>query len=87
MAVLEKLPVIKDNQVHAKDTGSSDVQVALLTTRINRLTEHLKVAKDDHSSRRGLLKMVSRRRQLLDYLSHTNKDRYLKLINKLGLRK
>lgn len=87
MAVLEKKSIIKDSQTHEKDTGSSDVQIALLTTRINRLTEHLKAAKDDHSSRRGLLKMVSQRRQLLDYLSRTNKERYLKLLTKLGLRK
>ncbi len=78
---------IKDLQLHEKDTGSADVQVALVTKRINELTEHLKVHKKDHASRRGLLKMVAKRRSLLDYLDHTANDRYKKVISALGLRK
>jgi small subunit ribosomal protein S15 len=74
-------------QLHAKDTGSADVQVALLTHRIAQLTEHLKTNAKDHSSRRGLLKMVAQRRSLLDYLSRSQSDRYRKLIDKLNLRK
>ncbi len=80
-------PEIKDLQLHEKDTGSADVQVALLTQRINHLTEHLKTNKKDHSSRRGLLKMVAKRRSLLDYLKRTQFDRYQTVIGKLGLRK
>jgi small subunit ribosomal protein S15 len=78
---------IKQFQLHAKDTGSADVQVALLTHRIAQLTEHLKSHAKDHSSRRGLLKMVAQRRSLLDYLSRSQADRYKKLIDKLSLRK
>lgn len=78
---------IKDLQLHATDTGSADVQVALLTRRINELTEHLKAHVKDHASRRGLLKMVARRRSLLDYLDKTANDRYKKVIGALGLRK
>src|SRR5438874_9984057 len=74
-------------QLHEKDTGSADVQVALLTSRIEHLTEHLKINGKDHSSRRGLLKMVAHRRSLLDYLSKTKAYRYKKLIDKLNLRK
>jgi small subunit ribosomal protein S15 len=77
----------KEFQLHEKDTGSADVQVALLTRRIEHLTEHLKSNRKDHSSRRGLLKMVAQRRSLLDYLSKTKEDRYKKLIDKLNLRK
>ena len=77
----------KEFQLHEKDTGSADVQVALLTRRIEHLTEHLKTNRKDHSSRRGLLKMVAQRRSLLDYLSKTKEDRYKKLIDKLNLRK
>ena len=73
--------------LHEKDTGSADVQVARLTERINLLTEHLKVNAKDHSSRRGLLKMVARRRSLLDYLKDTASVRYTKLIESLNLRK
>jgi small subunit ribosomal protein S15 len=87
MAVLEKEPIIKNNQLHDGDTGSADVQIALLTERINHLTEHLKVALKDHDSRRGLLQMVSRRRRLLDYLKSDNPKRYEALIKKLNLRK
>jgi small subunit ribosomal protein S15 len=78
---------LKEFQLHNKDTGSADVQVALLTHRIAQLTEHLKGNAKDHSSRRGLLKMVAQRRSLLDYLSRANSDRYKKLIDKLNLRK
>ncbi|MFL6583486.1 MAG: 30S ribosomal protein S15 [Chthoniobacterales bacterium] len=74
-------------QLHDKDTGSADVQVALLTRRIASLTDHLKTNAKDHSSRRGLLKMVAMRRSLLDYLSKSQSDRYKKLIDKLNLRK
>jgi small subunit ribosomal protein S15 len=77
----------KEFQLHEKDTGSADVQVALLTRRIEHLTEHLKTNRKDHSSRRGLLKMVARRRSLLDYLSKAKTDRYKELIDKLNLRK
>jgi len=74
-------------RLHAKDTGSADVQIALLTKRINELTEHLKSHLKDHASRRGLLKMVATRRSLLDYLKHTASDRYAAVVEKLGLRK
>jgi len=87
MSATDKGTVISGNQRHDKDTGSSDVQVALLTHRINHLTEHLKGAAKDHSSRRGLISMVSKRRRLLDYLSRTDKSRYESLIKKLSIRK
>ena len=87
IAPVKKSEVTKQFQLHPKDTGSADVQVALLTSRINELTEHLKTHKKDHSSRRGLLKMVSLRRRLLDYLSDTASKRYQELIKKLNLRK
>ncbi len=74
-------------KLHDKDTGSSDVQVAILTARINELTEHLAKHSKDHSTRRGLLKMVSRRRKLLDYLKLTAGERYQKLLQSLGLRR
>ncbi len=74
-------------QLHEKDTGSADVQVALLTQRINHLTEHFKTHVKDHSSRRGLLLLVARRRKLLEYLKRTSPDRYKTAIEKLGLRK
>ncbi len=78
---------MKEFQLHEKDTGSADVQVALLTGRILQLTEHLKSHAKDHSSRRGLLKMVATRRSLLDYLSRSENDRYKSVIEKLNLRK
>jgi len=78
---------IKQFQLHGKDTGSADVQVALLTRRIAQLTDHLKSHTKDHSSRRGLLKMVAQRRSLLDYLSRSQAERYKKLIDRLNLRK
>jgi small subunit ribosomal protein S15 len=74
-------------QIHEKDTGSADVQIALLTQRINQLTEHLKTHVKDHSSRRGLLMMVAKRRSLLDYLKDTASDRYKTVLEKLNLRK
>ncbi len=77
---------MKEFQLHEKDTGSADVQVALLTRRIAQLTDHLKSHAKDHSSRRGLLKMVAMRRSLLDYLSKVNSDRYKSLLVKLHLR-
>ena len=73
--------------MHAKDTGSADVQIALLTQRINQLTDHLKSHVKDHSSRRGLLMLVARRRKLLDYLKRTAGDRYKVVLEKLNLRK
>ncbi|MBP7948014.1 MAG: 30S ribosomal protein S15 [Verrucomicrobiales bacterium] len=78
---------IKNFQLHEKDTGSSDVQVALLTQRINHLTEHLGRHKKDFSSRRGLLMLVGQRRRILDYLKNTNEERYQKVIKSLGLRR
>lgn len=78
---------IQSYRLHDKDTGSADVQIALLTQRINELTEHLKTHVKDHSSRRGLLKMVAQRRSLLDYLKDTATDRYKGLLEKLNLRK
>ena len=78
---------IQGFQQHEKDTGSSDVQIALLTQRITQLTEHLKQHSKDHASRRGLLMMVAKRRSLLDYLKRTSGDRYKSVIEKLNLRK
>ena len=82
-----KQNIISSARVHYTDTGSPEVQVALLTARINHLTEHLKANKNDHHSRRGLLKMVGRRRNLLAYLQKKDIERYRALIAKLGLRK
>ena len=82
-----KSQIVKDYQRAQGDTGSPEVQVALLTARINGLTGHFKANAKDHHSRRGLLKMVSRRRKLLDYLKAHNADAYRKLIERLGLRK
>lgn len=82
-----KAAVVKDNARKVGDTGSVEVQVALLTTRINELTPHFKTHAKDHHGRRGLLRMVSRRRKLLDYLKSKSADRYTALIAKLGLRK
>lgn len=79
--------IVTANARAANDTGSPEVQVALLTARINDLTSHFKANAKDHHSRRGLLKMVSRRRRLLDYLKGKDLDRYRALIDKLGLRK
>jgi small subunit ribosomal protein S15 len=82
-----KLKTIEEFRLHEQDTGSADVQVALLTQRINHLTEHLQKNLKDHSSRRGLLKMVGLRRRLLEYLHNTDTNRYLSLTRKLKLRK
>jgi small subunit ribosomal protein S15 len=79
--------VITDYRLHESDTGSTDVQVALLTQRINDLTEHFKTHTKDHHGRRGLLKMVGQRRRLLDYLKRRDGSRYRQLIERLGLRK
>lgn len=83
----QKAPIISAYAVHEGDSGSTEVQVALLTDRINSLTEHLREHKHDHSSRRGLLKLVGRRRRLLAYLNKTDVNRYRTLIARLGLRK
>jgi small subunit ribosomal protein S15 len=82
-----KLEIIEEYRSHDKDTGSAEVQIAILTKRIEDLTEHLKTHKKDHHSRRGLLKMVGRRRRLLDYLKDKNVERYRELIERLGLRR
>jgi small subunit ribosomal protein S15 len=82
-----KTKTIESYKLHPKDTGSADVQIALLTQRINHLTEHLQTNKKDHSSRRGLLVMVGQRRRLLDYLQGTDLSRYQTLTKKLKLRK
>ena len=82
-----KADIVKDNARSASDTGSPEVQVALLTARINHLTPHFKANHKDHHGRRGLMRMVSRRRKLLDYLKAKDADRYVALIAKLGLRK
>ena len=86
-ASLNKAEIIKDNARGASDTGSPEVQVAILTARINDLTPHFKAHIKDHHGRRGLLKMVNRRKRLLAYLKDRNADRYTALIQKLGLRK
>ena len=89
------MPLVKDQKdklitgyrVHGTDTGSAPVQVALLTERVNLLTEHFKVHRKDHHSRRGLLKMVSQRRKLLEYLKSSDRDGYKKVVDRLSLRK
>ena len=83
----EKTKIIKDFEVHEGDTGSPEVQIALLTKRIEELTEHLKTHRKDHSSRRGLLKMVGTRSALLKYVSKKDIKRYREIISRLGLRK
>ncbi|MBP6864306.1 MAG: 30S ribosomal protein S15 [Candidatus Didemnitutus sp.] len=87
MAQPVKSEVIAQFKVHEKDTGSSDVQIALLTARINHLTEHLRTHRKDFHSRRGLLQMASRRRKLLDYLKREDLAKYNELLQKLNLRK
>jgi small subunit ribosomal protein S15 len=82
-----KTEIIEKQRCHAKDTGSPEVQIALLTARIQELTEHLKSNKKDHAARRGLLKMVGRRASLLKYLTRTDRERYQRIIGDLGLRK
>ena len=83
----EKTAVIEANRTHPTDTGSPEVQIAILTARIQELTEHLKIHTHDNHSRRGLLKMVGKRRSLLDYLQKKDIERYRALIAKLGIRK
>jgi len=84
---VDKQKIIEDNRSHDKDTGSSEVQIALLTSRIAHLTEHLKTHRKDFHSRRGLLMMAARRRKLLDYLKKNDLKRYQAIVEKLGLRK
>lgn len=83
----QKTKIVGDYKIHDKDTGSPEVQIAILTTRINQLRDHFEKHKKDHSSRRGLLKLVSRRNQLLKYLTREDRERYQQVINRLGLRK
>ncbi|MSU33144.1 MAG: 30S ribosomal protein S15 [Pedosphaera sp.] len=85
--MIEKSKIIASTRVHPTDTGSADVQIAILTERIKSLTEHLDTNKKDHSSRRGLLLMVGKRRSLLDYLNRKDEGRYQALTKKLKLRK
>lgn len=87
LSLEKKQEIIKAFQVHENDTGSPEVQIAILTDRINYLNEHLKANKKDHHSRRGLLKMVGQRRSLLDYLKNNNFDRYRNIVTRLGLRR
>ena len=84
---IEKDAIIGEYRTHGADTGSPEVQIALLTTRINRLTEHLKTHKQDEHSRRGLLKLVGKRNSLLKYLTREDRARYTQIIGRLGLRK
>jgi small subunit ribosomal protein S15 len=82
-----KREIIENFQTHGTDTGSPEVQIALLSSRIGYLTEHFKIHKKDHGSRRGLLKLVGQRRRLLDYLKNRDMERYRKIIKELGIRK
>ena len=82
-----KQDIIGKFKIHESDTGSTEVQIAILTTRINRLNEHLKLNKTDHSSRRGLVTMVGKRKRLIEYLKSSDLSKYKKLIKELGLRK
>ena len=83
----QKTAVIEKNRLHESDTGSPEVQIAILTEKINHLNEHLKINKKDHHSRRGLLKMVGKRRSLLNYLIKVDIERYRAIIAELGIRK
>ena len=83
----EKQQIIKDFQTHDTDTGSPEGQIAILTDRISHLTEHLKVHKGDHHTRRGLMKLIGQRRRLLDYVQRGNVERYRALIGRLGIRR
>lgn len=87
ITAVKKTELITDYKVHDTDTGSAEVQIAILTEKIKNLTEHFKTHKKDHHSRRGLIKMVSRRRRLLDYLKINQVNRYRELIDRLGLRR
>ena len=84
---VKKEEIISDFRIHDTDTGSSEVQIAILTKRINELTEHLKIHRKDHASRRGLLQMVGNRSALLKYVNNQDVKRYRKIISRLGLRK
>lgn len=81
-----KQELISDYQVHETDTGSSDIQIAMLTERINRLSQHLRANQKDHSSRRGLLKLIGQRKRLLAYIQQENREKYQALIGRLGIR-
>lgn len=83
---VETAKIVKEYQLEKSDTGSPEVQIAILSARIDKLTGHLKTYQQDHHSRRGLLRMVSQRRKLLNYLKNTDLERYRKLIERLGLR-
>src|SRR5579862_4896098 len=83
----DKTATIAEHRLHDTDTGSSEVQIALLTERISHLTEHLKVHKGDHHTRRGLMKLIGRRRRLLDYVRDNDVERYRAIIGKLGIRR
>ncbi len=83
----DKEAIINEHRQHPTDTGSPEVQVALLTERISHLTEHLKVHSGDHHTRRGLMKLIGRRRRLLDYVAHNDMERYRQLIGRLGIRR
>ncbi|MFH0873063.1 MAG: 30S ribosomal protein S15 [bacterium] len=87
LAVEKKKGLIDQFRIHQQDTGSPEVQIALLNTRINELTEHLNIHKKDHHSRRGLLRLVGRRRKLLDYLKSKDPGRYQSMIERLGMRR
>jgi small subunit ribosomal protein S15 len=87
LAIQNRQQIIQEYRTHDSDSGSPEVQVALLTVRINELTEHFKVHKKDHHGRRGLLKLVGQRRRLLDYLKGKSLDRYRSTIERLGIRK
>jgi small subunit ribosomal protein S15 len=87
LAKLTKETIVAEFRTHDSDTGSPQIQIALLSKRINELTEHFKLHKKDNHSRRGLLKMVSQRRSLLDYLKRTDIERYHEVVNRLGLRR
>ncbi|MEO0967523.1 MAG: 30S ribosomal protein S15 [Cyanobacteria bacterium J06639_18] len=81
-----KQEIISEYQVHETDTGSADVQIAMLTERINRLSQHLRINKKDHSSRRGLLKIIGQRKRLLSYIQKQDREHYQALIRRLGIR-
>jgi small subunit ribosomal protein S15 len=83
----DKTATITEHRLHDTDTGSPEVQIALLTERISHLTEHLKVHKGDHHTRRGLMKLIGRRRRLLDYVRNNDVERYRNIIGKLGIRR
>jgi small subunit ribosomal protein S15 len=83
----DKTATITEHRLHETDTGSPEVQVALLTGRINQLTEHLKIHRGDHHTRRGLMKLIGRRRRLLDYVKDNDVERYRRLISRLGIRR